>query len=309
MSLPAKIRDRAEELLAENPQLDYRVVEAPINTDFGTVDGHKALFGVKGGKVVSEKPFQICTDRYTTFDNFSLAVLAAGLEEKSCGEMQVVEAGSLAHGMVHFTLESRDDYDVARGDICKMRFNLLNSHTSQTALLGFSSGHRLVCSNQLPAVYEKGFSEGFRLKHRSDHETLMSVADESLTLYSERVEHTLGWARELAGKSVTPSLVNPFFELVYEKRFRLKEDASEKEESRYEEKMMKSVSTMINIYEDEARDYGTTQWVAINAATKWLQHHAGRMTSQRRSLSNLSGRNSDRTREAFLLAQEMFSAA
>ena len=300
VKLSTSIADRANELLAADESINYRVVESDVQTKFGTATGYKALYGVSPeGQVVGDEPFQLCTKNYTVFDNFYLAALAATLEEQSNGEMKVVRSGALKYGMAHFSLESDQYEDAARGDLYKMRFNILNSHTSQTSLLGFSSGNRLVCTNQLPAIYRAGFETGFRFRHRQDEQTLMDEAKHALKTYGQSVVDTRKWIKRMSGKPVEWATVHEFFKKCFNKRFPLKDDADKKSIDRYWKNLDRALEIMTNTWNAESCEYGNSEWVAVNAATKWLQHNAGRLNSRNREYSNFAGANAGRTRQAF----------
>lgn len=194
-----------------------------------------------------------------------------------------------------------------------------NGHDGGTALRCTPTSVRVVCSNTLHAVIPGWETEGRRGRapvaasytahHVGDVRRKVEEARDALGLYvetlakqSERINALVArdWNSEQVGRFLTQcyaTLVKP-----------IPTNPTTAAEERDAAKARDAVAAMLRRFDNEARRFGPTAWVAMNAFTGWDQHDRGvrlrdpNKAREQRVASTLFGDKGDAAVRAFGLA-------
>ena len=198
----------------------------------------------------------------------------------------------------------------SKEDAITKYLGLINSHNGTLALSALPTSIRIVCNNTLSMAINEGYKKMYRVVHSGDMEAKKKAMEKALAQYkntgklfeehvnvlSNRTMNTQDVQRfwlELYGAIETPVVGNP---------------KSEEEYDNYI-KAQTTIAKWADVFDDERKRINApaSMWVAVNAATNWMQHRVpsrGKVpTTENRHFNNIVGATSDDVLKAVRFAK------
>ena len=198
----------------------------------------------------------------------------------------------------------------SKEDAITKYLGLINSHNGTLALSALPTSIRIVCNNTLSMAINEGYKKMYRVVHSGDMEAKKKAMEKALAQYkntgklfeehvnvlSNRTMNTQDVQRfwlELYGVIETPVVGNP---------------KSEEEYDNYI-KAQTTIAKWADVFDDERKRINApaSMWVAVNAATNWMQHRVpsrGKVpTTENRHFNNIVGATSDDVLKAVRFAK------
>lgn len=304
--------------------LDWTVEQWPLVAQQGT--GPRLAIADKVANVRTDTTPETCLGivgrGYAPIQNAALAEFCE-LLAKQGDVVRCETAGSIRGGAKVWFLLRGDSFSVrapgkANDDLTPYIL-VSNGHDGGTALRCTPTSVRVVCSNTLHAVIPGWETKGRRGRapvaasytahHVGDVRRKVEEARDALGLYvetlakqSERINALVArdWNSEQVGHFLTQcyaSIVKP-----------IPTNPSNAGEERDAIKARDAVASMLTRFDNEARRFGATAWVAVNAFTGWDQHDRAvrvrdpHKAREQRIASTLFGDKGDAAIRAFALA-------
>lgn len=247
----------------------------------------------------------VVTDGWTPFQNKDLAELASRMAVT--GSAEIESAGSLHGGRRVWFLLRTPSIDVGgQGDEVCPYFLLANGHDGTMSLTGLPTYVRVVCNNTLTSALAPASRDiaarTFRFRHTRGLLDRIDEMRDMMTGFSQVVRIDREAMDALAHRMPTREEVQSLWTDVI---VRLDgpippaaPNASERD-LRRRDRAIEALSHMTRVFEEEASLYGHSLFVAVNAATNWIDHVRGRLSGDARLASRTWGAYADAKRVAF----------
>ena len=189
-------------------------------------------------------------------------------------------------------------------------FALISSHDGSIALTGLPTSIRVVCMNTLKMAINSS-KGGFRFTHTGNIEEKKYNMSQALATYAATGQVFQDSVDHLSKTVWTTEQLQRFFVSVYENLWKLI-PVSETYASESDYNTVLDASTKIGVWcsnfdeERKVLSAPPSAWQAVNAVTKYIQHHSpsrGRKpTMESRAYSNLLGTNQNSSVNVMKLA-------
>lgn len=240
---------------------------------------------------------------YTVLQNTALADIASSLGTE--GGVKVESAGSLFGGRKVFFLIRTKTVDVGlKGDIVQQYILLANAHDGTMSATVMPTKIRVVCANTFTrALNHRSAAKAFRWRHTAGLALKTEDIKAALASYSATAADDAAAMNALAAKSLTSAQIQSLWtDVLVALDGPIAIDPVNDQQARRKVKAVEALANMARVFDSEAAQFGPTAWVAVNAATNYIQYHRGANTGDARVNSDLFGAYSDAKHVAMELA-------
>lgn len=283
--------------------LDWTINKSPVF--YATVDSDtQDIF--KGKKVLvrsdTQAALSIVSDRYKVVQPYQ--VLEFFRDLVSDGNMELETAGALDGGKKIWALATTQKaYGLGTrletADIIKPYVMLVTSCDGTSSTHAYFTTVRVVCQNTL-AMSVKDRASGVTVRHSavfSDYEV-----KKSLGLIDDVAETFMDDADTLASKAINDSKAVNYFAELYIKKDKAGETQNEKQLERVVNEIMGLYKNGPGAQLPTARG---TAWGALNAVTRYVDHHARSHSTNNRFRDAQFGKGADTKKQALVAALEI----
>lgn len=251
---------------------------------------------------------------YSPVQNATLADLAYALRSQSDGTAEVESAGSIRGGRrVWMLLRGKSVSYGHRDDEVATYLFISNGHDGSMALSCCPTNTRVVCANTFRAALNRAERAGsiLRFRHTSRIGDRVDELKRCIQQWQNTIEDGRVFAGHLHKTSMNRDKVRSLWLDVIE---RIDGEIPDSPKNGWEERSrdhaVQALAHMSQVFDEESQRFGATGWVAVNAATNWIQHvrplHAARTKdAQERAYSAWDGSVQRLVGQAFGVAKEV----
>jgi hypothetical protein len=177
---------------------------------------------------------------------------------------RIYEEGARVHRTIYFhDLQARSKTLAGDDDVVRCRMDMFNSVDMSWALQIFSGAYRDLCRNTLVFGGEKAYHQ--RKVHRGhvSAEAMIGKATMGLSMWSGQKEQMMRWRNA--------SLTNRQFSDILKESICRKNTEAAKTDERLSVNERR-LNYMLERFNEEKRELGSTLWAGYNALTHWATH-------------------------------------
>jgi hypothetical protein len=177
---------------------------------------------------------------------------------------RIYEEGARVHRTIYFhDLQARSKTLAGGDDVVRCRMDMFNSVDMSWALQIFSGAYRDLCRNTLVFGGEKAYHQ--RKVHRGhvSAEAMIGKATMGLSMWSGQKEQMMRWRNA--------SLTNQQFSDILKESICKKNTEAAKTDERLSVNERR-LNYMLERFNEEKRELGSTLWAGYNALTHWATH-------------------------------------
>lgn len=278
-------------VVEESTSLTATFVANDGNAERAIVESHKTLRRSDDRSILST----VGAD-YSVLQNSTLAEIATSLGSQ--GSARVETAGSLFGGRKVFFLLHTNTLDIGRrGDTVEQYILLANSHDGTMSATAMPTSVRVVCNNTLTMALGAASKAAYRWRHTSGLALRVDDIKTALATYGIAAKAEAEAMEALAAKPLTRDEIQSLWtDVLVALDGPIAKTPKTEQEQRRREKAVDALADMSRVFDHEARQFGSTAWVAANAATNYIQFHRGYLKGDARVNADLFGAYGDAKR-------------
>jgi phage/plasmid-like protein (TIGR03299 family) len=288
--------------------LDWSVLRSgSISATYGddnetTTKDFTALVRSDTGRILS-----VQSPDYKIVQNEEMFDLAYSLGE----DVKVESAFSMGNGTRVVCLLRGETFAPtnSKEDLISKYMCLVNSHNGTLALSALPTSIRVVCNNTLSMALSAGQKKMYRVVHSGNMNAKKEAMQKALTNYKNTGKMFEEHVNVLSSRTLNVQDIQRFWLELYG-RVETPVVGNPKTEDEYDNyiKAQTTIAKWSDIFDAERRRINApaSMWVAVNAATNWMQHRIpsrGKIpTTESRNFNNIVGSTSDTVSDAVRFA-------